>query len=307
MAGIKAKLAAGEPSLDTLMQKFKTFDMDGSGFITHAELRRAMQDLGYQLTNKELEVSGWMEATGGWVTITALTLVLLCVVRWCVWPCGGAAQTLMNRFKQSGGGISYQDFANRLIAMMFADMKSTQAQAMHTYGGRTSFTRTGTSGNLGVDRAEDALLKFVGTLMDRGNMPPRAALLRAFTELDDNGNNRIDGAELERWFASWDVTMSPDDVRVRALIFDFLICLCVFSLSDTHAHAHAHAHTHPRTCACARRPCPYPPLVLLAPFVLLLMLTKHKQTLAPVCLCVPVCACILRPAVQSPNQTKPKP
>ena len=173
---MKKQFASGAPSLQALLAQFKSFDLDGSGFISASELRRAMQDLGYHLSNEEVQV-------------------------------------LMNRFNQSGsGGISYQDFADHLITMLFEDIDATDRKTRTSFG--LSSRRGVAPGATGVDRAEAAILRFVSTLMKRGQMPARAALLRAFSDFDTDGNNTIDKQELARWFATWDVEMTDGELQV---------------------------------------------------------------------------------------------
>ena len=176
LANVKKQFASGAPSLQALLAQFKSFDLDGSGFISASELRRAMQDLGYHLSNEEVQV-------------------------------------LMNRFNQSGsGGISYQDFADHLITMLFEDIDATDRKTRTSFG--LSSRRSVAPGATGVDRAEAAILRFVSTLMKRGQMPARAALLRAFSDFDTDGNNTIDKQELARWFATWDVEMTDGELQV---------------------------------------------------------------------------------------------
>lgn len=221
LADIRSRLAAGSPSVATLRAKFREFDLDGSGFISNAELRRAMQDLGYHLSNDEMRV-------------------------------------LMSRFQQAGDGISYDDFANRLIGLMFKDAADTQSRTRAAFGGGMGASASlGGTGRPGVDKAEAGILKFLGALMDRGGMPPRAALQRAFTELDASGDGRIDAPELRRWFASFDVEMSPQEVSVRwrrqrglrcgavALDAPYPSLACAPPQQPCHTHVPPFSHRHP--------------------------------------------------------------
>lgn len=45
----------GDPNIKEIKEAFKAFDSDGSGFITHDELKKAMKDTGVKLTDSEID------------------------------------------------------------------------------------------------------------------------------------------------------------------------------------------------------------------------------------------------------------
>lgn len=128
----------------------------------------------------------------------------------------------MRRFDVSAHNcIQYEDFADRLQRLMMEDtakaLDASLADLDTTLGmslGGTSGTLGASSGRMGVDRAEETMLRVLARMMARGpgGMPAREALLTQFKEFDRDASDYISQRELGQALARLQVEVNEADI-----------------------------------------------------------------------------------------------